>query len=114
MRAAKLARLMCPVCRGFELEPGASADDTFAIIDTSHSGCIEPKDLLLHLLVAGQEPDAVAELFRDLDLDEDGVVSQEEWRAGYMRFLNLAHPEAGDHSSVPLPSSEPEPPHGKS
>lgn len=109
-RAAKLARLMCPVCRGFELEPGASADDTFAIIDTNCSGSIEIKDLWLHLLVAGQESDAVTELFRDLDLDEDGVVSKDEWRAGYARFLSLAHPELGDHGSVAPPAPESEPP----
>ena len=90
-RAGKLARLMCPVCRGFELEAEATADSIFAIIDTNKSGTIESSELLLHLLVAGQEPETIAELFLGLDTDQDGVISKDEWRAGYARFLNLAH-----------------------
>ena len=65
------------------------ADSIFAIIDTDHSGTIEPNELLLHLLDQGQEPETIAELFRGLDTDGDGVITKEEWRAGYARFRSL-------------------------
>ena len=90
MNAAKLARLICPICRGFEWEPGAQADDVFSIIDTDGSGTIEPAELLVYLVVAGQEPEAVADLFVQLDSDRDGRISAEEWRSGYDLFEALA------------------------
>ena len=89
-RAAKVARLMCPICRGFELSSDATADSLFSIIDTNKSGTIESNELLLHLLVAGQEPEEIAQLFLGLDLDSDGVISQQEWRDGYQHYLSLA------------------------
>ena len=89
-RAKHLSRLMCPVCRGFEIEDGASADSIFAIVDRDGNGVIESSELLHHLLVAGQEVESIAELFRVLDTDADGVISREEWNAGFDRFLHLA------------------------
>ena len=53
-RAFKLARLMCPICRGLGVETSASADSVFELIDLNKSGTIESGELLLHLLVAGQ------------------------------------------------------------
>ena len=54
-RSKHLARLMCPICRGFEVEEGASADRIFEMIDRDGNGVIESSELLLHLLVAGQD-----------------------------------------------------------
>jgi hypothetical protein len=88
-RAAKLARLVCPVCRGFEREADSTPSSMFAIIDANQSGSIEAHELMAHLLVAGQEPEAISELFRGLDTDQDGVISMDEWLTGFQRFLNL-------------------------
>ncbi len=90
MSANKLCRLLCPYCRGFERVEGAHADAIFAIVDTNQSGTIEPAELLVHLLVAGQEPETIADLFLHLDRDGDGVISPDEWRAGYERFVALS------------------------
>ena len=89
-RAKHLSRLMCPVCRGFEIEAGASAESIFAIIDRDGNGVIDSSELLMHLLVAGQEPDTIAELFTGLDANADGVISKEEFAAGFDRFLGIA------------------------
>ena len=62
MSQRKLCRLLCPFCRGLETEEGPTADRLFSIIDTNQSGTIEPAELLIHLLVAGQEPETVADL----------------------------------------------------
>lgn len=90
MSQRKLCRLLCPFCRGLETEEGPTADRLFSIIDTNQSGTIEPAELLIHLLVAGQEPETVADLFLGLDTNSDGLVSPEEWRAGYEAFVGLA------------------------
>ena len=90
MNAAKLCRLMCPICRGFERAVQSDADALFAIIDTDGSGLLEPAELLMYLLVAGQEPEPIADLFYHLDTNRDGLISPEEWRNGYERFVALA------------------------
>ena len=89
-RAKHLCRLMCPVCRGFEIEAGASAPSIFAMIDRDGNGVIDSSELLMHLLVAGQEPDTIAELFEGLDTDADGVISKDEFSVGFERFLGVA------------------------
>lgn len=94
-RAFKLARLMCPICRGFEVETSASADSVFELIDLNKSGTIESGELLLHLLVAGQEPETISELFAEMDTNQDGVISIDEWRAGFTQFMQLAHRDHG-------------------
>ena len=80
----------------------AAADAIFAKIDTNGSGTIEPQELLLHLLEAGQEPETVAELFRSLDLNSDGLLTPTEWRAGYATFVDVARvsSEAGEAADL--------------
>ena len=108
-RAFKLSRLMCPICRGFELEEGASAESIFEIIDLDKSGTIDSGELLLHLLVAGQEPETVAELFRSMDTNQDGLITLDEWREGFSAFLSLAHgvPTGGVPSTPPAAAPPP-------
>ena len=88
-------RKTCESCRGARgwcgAQAGATADHIFDLVDADRSGTIESAELLLHLLVAGQEVDAISELFRVLDTDQDGVISREEWRSGFARYLGLAH-----------------------
>ena len=90
MLATKLSRLLCPVCRGFEAAESTDAESLFSILDTNANGSIEPAELLVHLLVAGQEPETVAELFLQMDVNGDGLISPTEWRDGYERFVALA------------------------
>lgn len=89
-RSKHLCRLMCPICRGFEVEESASSDAIFDRIDRDGNGVIESSELLLHLLVAGQDAESISELFAALDADADGVISREEWSAGFERFLGVA------------------------
>ena len=89
-RSRHLARLMCPVCRGFEHEDGASAASVFSMIDRDGNGVIDTSELLMHLLVSGQEPETITELFAGLDTDSDGVISKEEFDAGFQRFMGVA------------------------
>ena len=105
-RSKHLARLMCPICRGFEVESDAKADDLFKIVDRDGNGVIESNELLVHLLVAGQEADSISELFGQMDADADGVISKEEWRAGFKGFLKLATPAS---TPMPTPRGGPEP-----
>eukprot|EP00966_Prymnesium_polylepis_P277111 6402451-Prymnesium_polylepis.1 len=54
-KGAMLSRLLCPVCRGFEVEEGADADAVFGVLDRQRNGALYVPDLMLYLLVgAGQ------------------------------------------------------------
>lgn len=106
MNPLKLSRLMCPVCRGFEVDVTPDADRLFAIIDRNASQTIEPAELLIHLLVAGQEPETVAELFLNMDTDGDGRISIDEWRDGFEAFLEVAK----DGPALALRKARPPPP----
>ena len=90
MSEVKLCRLLCPYCRGFEMEADPKPDSLFRTIDTNSSGTIEPAELLIHSVVAGQTPESVADLFLALDVNGDGLLSPEEWEAGFEDFLALS------------------------
>ena len=109
-RSKHLARLMCPICRGHELEDDASADSLFKIVDRDGNGVIESGELLLHLLVAGQEADSISELFQSLDTDADGVISRDEWSAGFEQYKSLASTPRATPMATPMatPRGEPE------
>ena len=105
-RAKHLARLMCPVCRGHEIEDGATADSIFELVDRDGNGVIQPAELMLHLLISGQEVETVSELFQVLDTDHDGVISRDEWHVGFDRFLRLAQKPEADAPAEKAPPVE--------
>lgn len=61
----------------------ASPDVIFDLIDVDKSGTITSDELLQHQLAAGQDPSDVAELFKAMDTNGDGVVSREEFAAAF-------------------------------
>ena len=74
-KGAALARLLCPICRGFEFEAGADADSVFTLLDRDSSGVLQPSDLMLYLLVGtGQDAAAAGALFRELDVGGKGLM----------------------------------------
>ena len=69
------------------------ANAIFDQIDADKSGEIDPKELMMALLGAGQEHETVSDLFRVLDTDGNGSISREEFIAGfdlYQKYDKLA------------------------
>jgi len=65
----------------------------FDQIDADKSGEIDPTELMMHLLGVGQEHESVSALFKVLDKDGDGLISREEFVAGFAKMdisANLA------------------------
>ena len=65
----------------------------FDAIDADKSGAIDPTELMMHLLGVGQEHESVSALFKVLDKDGDGLISREEFVAGFAKMdisANLA------------------------
>ena len=58
-------------------------DAIFDAIDADKSGEIDQTELIMHLLGLGQEHESVSELFAVLDADGDGLISREEFIAGF-------------------------------
>ena len=63
------------------------ADKIFDSIDADKSGTIDADELLKHLLEAGVDSDEISDTFAAIDVDRDGAITREEWRAGYARYL---------------------------
>ena len=59
------------------------ANAIFDQIDADKSGEIDPKELMMALLGAGQEHETVSDLFRVLDTDGNGSISREKFLAGF-------------------------------
>ena len=60
--------------------------EIFEMIDTDRDGVIGDSELLLHLLSRGQDDQSISHLFRELDANRDGVISRDEWCAGYAKY----------------------------
>ena len=58
----------------------------FDAIDTDKSGTIDAQELMMHLLGCGQEHESVSALFKVLDTDGDGLISREEFIAGFEKL----------------------------
>jgi hypothetical protein len=59
----------------------------FAQANRSRSGGVTPGELLCHLCVeCGQPRDGLAELFLLMDLNGDGTLDGQEWKAGYKKY----------------------------
>ena len=70
-----------------ELEPEAeaAAAATFAAVDADKSGKLDLEELVSALAAAGDAADRaeVEALFKRLDVNGDGAITMEEWRAGH-------------------------------
>ena len=60
-----------------------TAHAIFDQIDTDKSGTIEPMELMCYLLGQGQEHESVSQLFAVMDQNSDGVISRDEFLAGF-------------------------------
>ena len=58
----------------------------FDQIDADKSGEIDPTELMMHLLGVGQEHESVSALFKVLDKDGNGLISREEFIAGFSKL----------------------------
>ena len=64
----------------------ARINGIFDAIDTDKSGTIDAHELMMHLLGVGQEHESVSTLFKVLDTDGDGLISREEFIAGFEKL----------------------------
>jgi Ca2+-binding EF-hand superfamily protein len=78
----------------------AQADAIFAVIDVDDSGEISRSELGGHLTAAGYTAAAVSKVFKALDCNSDGSISQEEFRDGFVQHAPLRNaPGLGDYRS---------------
>ena len=71
-----------------------AAARTFAALDPSRTGFIDKQALLLHLLAAGDDPDAVSLLFSALGAKDGATVSAREWAEGVARYNGAGYRDA--------------------
>ena len=71
-----------------------AAARTFAALDPSRTGLIDKQALLLHLLAAGDDPDAVSLLFSALGAKDGATVSASEWAEGVARYNGVGYRDA--------------------
>ena len=71
-----------------------AAARTFAALDPSRTGFIDKQALLLHLLAAGEDPDAVSLLFSALGAKDGATVSASEWAEGVARYNGAGYRDA--------------------
>ena len=104
-----------------EMEPEAeaAAAATFAAVDADKSGKLDLEELLSALAAAGDDADRaeVEALFKRLDVNGDGAITMEEWRAGHSGGGLRARLDAAmkrGQLSLPPPDEDDEPePEGK-
>ena len=63
------------------------ADAIFHKVDLDGDGNVDPDELLKYLLKVGELPSVAHELLRKLDVNGDGLISLEEWRAGWVKGM---------------------------
>ena len=83
----------CGRCRGRRGDE-AGENGTFAALDPSRTGLIDKQALLLHLLAAGDDPDAVSLLFSALGAKDGATVSAREWAEGVARYNGAGYRDA--------------------
>lgn len=75
---------------------GARAAAAFEALDADGSGSLSADELLAGLLRSGVGADDVAQLFAEIDTDRDGIVSREEFEAGFALWAGAAGGGAAD------------------
>lgn len=73
----------------FVAEVHGEADSMFDLIDINKDGAISSAELHAHLLARGYSEDAVRAVFRSLDTDDDGELTREEMREGFLKYSML-------------------------
>lgn len=63
------------------------ADAIFYKADLDGDGNVDPDELLRYLLKMGEQPSIAHELLRKLDVNGDGLISLDEWRAGWVKGM---------------------------
>ena len=102
-----------------EPEAEAAAVATFAAVDADKSGKLSLEELLNALAARGDDADRaeVEALFKRLDVNGDGAITMEEWRAGHSGGGLRARLDAAvkrGQLSLPPPDEDDEPePEGK-
>ena len=78
------------------MKASAKAEELFDVIDTDKSGTIDADELLKHFLKIGVDADEISHAFAAIDTNSDGMITRDEWRAGYARYLGSAGTRALD------------------
>ena len=77
-----------------------SAHEIFGRIDKDGNGNVSPDELAVHLLGLGVDEDQVSALFLQLDLNSDGKITLEEFKAGYAAYCATASNQERDSASA--------------
>jgi Ca2+-binding EF-hand superfamily protein len=67
----------------------ADADFIFRVIDEDGNSSITLEELMGHMGKSGYADAAVQKIFKALDTNKDGVISQDEFRSGLVKFAQL-------------------------
>jgi Ca2+-binding EF-hand superfamily protein len=77
------------------------ADTIFSVIDIDGDGTITLEELSTHMTKAGYASDVVGKIFSKFDINKDGGVSRDEFRAGLLQFSPLrSAPGLGNYNSA--------------
>ena len=72
---------------GTERAEFSHLDAIFNAIDEDGSGTIENHELLMYLVVRGIADETIREIFKSVDCDHDGKITQAEWRKGFAKYV---------------------------
>jgi Ca2+-binding EF-hand superfamily protein len=76
------------------------ADTIFSVIDIDGDGTITLEELSNHMTKSGYADDVVEKIFSKFDINKDGGVSRDEFRAGLLQFSPLrSAPGLGNYNS---------------
>jgi hypothetical protein len=76
------------------------ADTIFSVIDIDGDGTITLEELSNHMSKSGYADDVVEKIFSKFDINKDGGVSRDEFRAGLLQFSPLrSAPGLGNYNS---------------
>lgn len=79
-------------------------EKTFDLIDRNKGGVISPDELIIYYKSYGvHDEDVIESIFQKLDVDDDGLISREEFVEAHVAFWYSDDPENGCHFLYDVP-----------